>query len=66
MIFTRKSVSSNKQTNILQNVPWQHHFNDQEIAILHLFAVSKKFWGHGIAGETLITLQKQMDKKSSI
>ena len=34
-------------------VPWQHHFLDSEVAILHLFAVGKAYRGQGIAQQTL-------------
>lgn len=36
-----------------QDVPWKHSFKDNEIAVLHLFAVDKSFRGRGIAQSTL-------------
>ncbi|WP_251545410.1 GNAT family N-acetyltransferase [Limosilactobacillus caecicola] len=36
-----------------RDVPWPHKFTDEQIAVLHLFAVDKQFWGHGIAQQTL-------------
>lgn len=36
-----------------RDVPWQHKFADDQIAILHLFAVSYSFRGQGIAQQTL-------------
>lgn len=36
-----------------QEVPWQHPLGDQEIAVLHLFAVDKDYRGKGISQTTL-------------
>ena len=36
-----------------RHVPWHHHFADNQIGVLHLFAVDQPFRGHGIAQQTL-------------
>ncbi|WP_295731847.1 GNAT family N-acetyltransferase [uncultured Limosilactobacillus sp.] len=42
-----------------REVPWQHHFANSEIAILHLFAVSKHYRGHDIAQQLLQAIIQQ-------
>lgn len=42
-----------------RNVPWRHHFTDDEIAVLHLFAVGVQYRGQGVAKQTLQAILDQ-------
>lgn len=43
-----------------QSVPWRHSVADSKITVLHLFAVDKKYRGHGIAQDTLHAIINQV------
>lgn len=47
------------------DVPWQHQFKDDEIAVLHLFAVDKRFRGQGLAKETLQAIKERARKNGA-
>lgn len=46
-----------------KDIVWQNSVNDNEIAVLHLFAVSKDFRGHGIATQMLANLKDYCQKQ---
>lgn len=47
----------------LKDMVWQNPVKDNEVAVLHLFAVSKNFRGHGIATQILADLKDYCQKQ---
>lgn len=53
-------VLSKGEDSTYQDVPWQHKLADDQITVLHLFAVDKDYRGHGIAQTTLRAILNQV------
>ncbi len=57
-------IVSLKEDPIYLNAPWQHSFKENEIAVLHLFAIHPSYRGRGLALKLLRFIMEETEKTS--